>query len=143
MTIKINKTANINAIGHHTNGNCKPTVRLAPFAIYASATDAAERNNVTAGAISLVCNKKSKYCKGKRYCYLEDLMEHLDEINDELNAQYTKAEAYDAIVARQRAEKEAREKYSKHQQKCAELRAKLEKEMQLMHEAEQLCESFN
>lgn len=142
-TIKIHKIANINAIGHHTGKNNKPVVRIAPFAIYASLTDAAEQNDCTIGAISVVCNKKYKYCKGKRYCWLSDLMEHLDEITEGLNTQQKKADAWDAMLAKQKAEKEAREKYAKHQQKCAELRAKLEQEMQLMHEAEQLCESFN
>ena len=143
MTIKINRTANITAIGHHSHSNSKPVVRIAPFAIYASLTDAAERNDCTIGAISVVCNKHYKYCKGKRYCWLSDLMEHLDEVNEYMNAQNAKAEAYDAIIAKQKAEREARERLARHQAECAELEAKLTKARQLLADAEQLCEQYN
>jgi hypothetical protein len=143
MTIKINRTANINAIGHHSHSNSKPVVRIAPFAIYASLTDAAEQNDCTIGAISVVCNKHYKYCKGVRYCWLSDLMEHLDEITDGLNAQKTKADAWDAMLAKQKAEKEAREKYTQHKTNVEKLREQLAEEEQLMLEAEQVCKSFN
>lgn len=149
-TIKMNRIANITAIGHHGHKNSKPVVRLAPFAIYASALDAGEANNVTVSAISLVCNGKSKSCKGQCFCWLSDLFEHLDEINEHINAQNAKAEAYDALIAKQKAEKEAKERAIKHKAKCDKLEEaiakkirQLEKEKQLLAEAERLCSVTN
>jgi ABC-type Fe3+-citrate transport system substrate-binding protein len=44
------------------------------------------------------------------------------------------------MIAEQTAKKEAQEKLAKHKAKCEELRANLEKEMQLLAEAEAMAE---
>jgi hypothetical protein len=43
------------------------------------------------------------------------------------------------MIAEQTAKQKAQENIAKHRAKCDELRAKLEKEMLLMQEAEALC----
>lgn len=139
MTISIKRAANVTAIGRHTNGNSKPVFCITDGAVYASVTDAAEKVGVYPGVMSSAVTGKIKTCKGKRYCFIADVMEHLDEISENLKIRNEKVAHYDAMIAEQNAKREAQENLAKHKAKCEELRAKLEKEMALMQEAEALC----
>lgn len=65
-------------------------------------------------------------------------MEHLDEISTNIHTRNEKVAAYDAMIAKQNAKKEAEAKLAIHQAKCEKLRAMLEKETQMMREAEML-----
>lgn len=139
MTINIKRAANVTAVGHHTNGNCKPVFCITDGAVYASVTDAAEKNGVHPVNMSNVVTGKTKTCKGKRYCFVASVMDHLDEISENLKIRNEKVASYDAMIAEQNAKREAQENLAKHKAKCEELRARLEKEMALMKEAEELC----
>jgi predicted ribosome quality control (RQC) complex YloA/Tae2 family protein len=141
MTIEIKKAAHVSAIGHHINKNSKPVFCITDGAVYASVLDAAEKVNADPGTMSAAINGKIKTCKGKRYCFVADVMNHLDEIAENLKIRNEKVDAYDAMMAEQTAKKEAQEKLAKQKAKCEELRKKLEAEMQLLAEAEALVGS--
>lgn len=138
MTINIKRAANVTAVGRHTNGNSKPVFCITDGAVYASVTDAADKVGVYPGVMSYAVSGKTRTCKGKRYCFIADVMEHLDEIAENLKVRNAKVAAYDAMVAEQNAKREAQENLAKHKARCEELRAKLEKEMALMQEAESI-----
>jgi hypothetical protein len=151
MTINIQKSTNINAIGIHMNGNAKPVFCITDGSVYASVTDAADKNGTTVASMSCAVTGKIKTCKGKRYCFISDVMRYLDEISENIKTRNEKVAAYDAIMAERRAQEEAeeaerrrkaeaQERLEKHKAKCADLAAMLEKEMQLLKEAEALCE---
>lgn len=139
MTINIKKAVNVTAFGIHTNGNAKPVFCITDGSVYASVTDVAEKLGVNATAVSQALNGKVKTCKGKRYCFISDVMAYLDEISENYQIRAAKLEAYDAMVAEQTAKQEAQENLAKHKAKCEELATKLEREMQLLKEAEELC----
>lgn len=139
MTINIKRATNVTAVGHHINGNSKPVFCITDGAVYASVIDAAEKTGSTQSAMSAAITGKIKTCKGKRYCFIVNVMEHLDEIAENLKIRNEKVAHYDAMIAEQNAKKEAQENLAKHKAKCDELRAKLEKEMKLLQEAEALC----
>lgn len=138
MTINIQKCSNVNATGYHTSKNCKAVYCITTGEIFASLADAAEANDVSTSAISLVVLGKTKTCNGKRFCYISRMMEHLEEITEIQRIRNEKVAAYDAMIAEQNAKKEAQENLAKHKAKCEELRAKLEKEMQLVKAAEEV-----
>ena len=141
MTINIRRATNVKAGGHHINGNSKPVFCITDGAVYTSVTDAAEKNGVDPSTMSAAVTGKTGNCKGKRYCFIANVMEHLDEIAENLKVRNEKVAAYDAMVAKENAKKEAAERFAMHKAKCAELRAKLEKEERLMQEANALCNS--
>jgi len=141
MTINIRRATNVKAVGHHVNGNSKPVFCITDGSVYASVIDAAEKTGATQSTMSAAVTGKIKTCKGKRYCFVSNVMEHLDEISTNINVRNEKVKAYDAIIAKENAKKEAAERFAMHKAKYAELRAKLEKEERLMQEAEALCNS--
>ena len=141
MTINIQNASNVNVTGHHTNKNCKAVYNITTGEIYASGVDAANALEVDPSCISTVLTGKSKTCKGMRFCLVSRMMENLAEITEANRIRAAKILAYDTMMAEQNAKKEAQERLAKHQAKCEELRAKLEKEMQLLKEAESLCEN--
>lgn len=138
MTINIQKASNVTVVGHHNHKNCKPVYCIDTGEIFASTIDAAEANNVGHPTMSSVLNGKTKTCNGKRFCFVCKIMEHLEEITEANRVRAKKIAAYDAMIAEQNAKKEAEENLAKHKAKCEELRARLEKEMQLLNEAEAL-----
>jgi hypothetical protein len=75
---------------------------------------------------------------GMRLCLVSKIMENLEEITEQNRIRAEKVAAYDAMIAKQNAAKEAEEKLAIHRANCEKLRAKLEKEMQMMQEAEAL-----
>ena len=141
MTINIRKASNIKVVGHHINGNSKPVFCITDGSVYASVIDAAEKTSSSPGTMSAAVTGKIKTCKGKRYCFVSDIMVHLDEISTNINIRNEKVAAYDAMVAKHNAAKEAEAKLALHRANCEKLRAKLEKEMQMAQEAEALVSS--
>ena len=138
MTINIRKASNIKAVGHHINGNSKPVFCITDGSVYASVTDAAEKVGVNPSVMSSAVSGRIKNCKGKRYCFITDVMTHLDEISTNICIRNEKVAAYDAMVEKHNAAKEAEAKLALHRANCEKLRAKLEKEMQMAQEAEAL-----
>lgn len=139
MNINIQQCSNVTVVGHRTSKNCKAVYNITTGAVYASVSDAADALGITLGAASQVVCGKLKTCKGMRLCYVSKMMEHLEEITEVNRIRSEKVAAYDAIIAEQNAKKEAQENIVKHRANVEALRQKLEKEMQLLQEAQALC----
>lgn len=133
--IYIQNESTIKAHGTHHRKNHKPVMCITTGEIYASVLDAAEANGVSYAAMSWVCCGKSKTCKGKRFCFVANVTEHLDEIAECMRIREAKAIAYDEINAKQEAVRKAKEKYERHQAKVAELQKALAEENALMYKA--------
>ena len=131
-SITITKQANAQAIGYRSNGNCKPVYCITTGEVYASATDAAEKLGVSLAVLAHAASGKLKTAKGKRFCYIQHIMQHLEEIASNTKAREEKVAAYDKIVGKQqrKAELEARKS------KLAIMQAKMEKEAMLIAQEE-------
>lgn len=113
MTITVQNASEIkNAQGVHRNKNAKPVVCLDTGEVYSSATDAAEANGVSIYSVSMNCLGKTKRSNGKRFCYIKDVAEHLDELttnmqtmSEEMQTMSEKAKRYDELIARKDNEK--------------------------------------
>ena len=131
--ITITKTANANALGHRSSGNCKPVMCITTGMIYASATDAAEQIGISQSVLSMAAAGKLKTCMGKRWCYVSNVMQHLDEISQNIQLREEKLLAYDTIINAQKRKDEL----EKRKAKLEELRKKLEVETAAIKEEEQ------
>lgn len=99
MTITVQNASEIkNAQGMPRNANAKPVICLDTGEVFASATDAAKANGVTIYSISVNCLDKSMHSNGKRFCYIKDVNEHLDELTNVLQNLSDKANKYDELV---------------------------------------------
>ena len=134
MTITIQKASNLKAQGVRTNGNCKPVFCITTGEVYASSIDAAKAIGVHPSTLSWAITKGSK-CKGRKYCFITNVMAHLDEIAECNRIRETKVLAYDAIEERKQALYMASEKLAKHTAQVEKLEKMLEKEKALMAEA--------
>ena len=122
--ITIIKQANAQAIGTRTNGNCKPVYCITTGKVYDSALSAAEELGVSKSVLSMAASGKLRTCKGERYCYVNQVMNYLEEIAECSRVRAEKVAAYDKIVGKEKrkAELEARKS------KLAMMQAKMEKE---------------
>lgn len=100
MNITVHNKSEITAQGVPRNRNAKPVICLTTGEVYTSATDAAEANGVSIYSVSMNCLGKTKRSKGKRYCYLSKVTEHLDELTESIQMMAEKAKKYDELVAR-------------------------------------------
>ena len=99
MTITVQNASEIkNAQSMPRNKNAKPVICLDTGEVFASATDAAEANGVTIYSISVNCLGKSMHSNGKRFCYIKDVNEHLDELTNVLQNLSDKANKYDELI---------------------------------------------
>lgn len=136
MTITTKKTTTITVVGTHTNKNCKPVFCITTGEIYASVYDAAAFNGATNGNMSAHLCGRSNSCKGKKFCLVANMTDHAEEIAESMSVKHTKAKAYDAIIAKQEADRKAAEELARRKENCAKLRAALEEEERLLAEAE-------
>ena len=123
--ITIKEAAKIDAKGNLNSKRCKPVICIDTGEVYTSATDASNANGTTVGSISTVCLGKTKTANGKRFCYVQDFPEHLADITariSSMNKGYeemaSKAAAYDAILAEQKAKAKAEEDARKAKEKA-------------------------
>ena len=135
MTITVQNQSKVKATGHHTNGNCKPVICIDTGEVFASVEDVAEQLCVSAGCVSLAANGKQKTCKGKRFCFVSNVKEHLDEITASVRAREAKANAYEAIERQKNALKNAEENVRKLEKSCDALDEKLARERQKLVQA--------
>lgn len=142
-TIRIHNTTEVTGQGTRTRGNAKPVFCITTGEIYTSAADAAEIIGCSQGNVSWAATGRMKTCKGLRLCYIADIVEHLEEIASIARERNVKVVAYDRIAAREEAIRKANENRAIHQAKCEKLRKQLEKEMELLAEAESKVNEFN
>ena len=136
MTITVHKETNVSAKGNHRNRNCKPVFCITTGEIFSSVGDAAEAMGVDITTMSHALVGKIKVCKGKRFCYVANITEHLEEISQQTQSRNQKVLAYDEIFGRKEALNRATEKLAKHKARYEKLAKRLEREIDLMHEAE-------
>ena len=130
--ITITKNSTVQAIGKMRNGNSKPVFCITTGEIYTSATDAAEQLNVSQATLCLAASGKLKTCKGKRYCYVKDIIPNLNEICENARTRAEKVAAYDKIVTNQTRKQALADRKAKF----ATMQAKLEKEAALIAQEE-------
>lgn len=100
MTITVQNSSEIkNVQGESRNGNVKPVFCIDTGEVFASVTDAAIAANANPSTMSWCLTQRQKTCKGKRYCYLSKVTEHLDEISESMRERETKVKAYDELIA--------------------------------------------
>lgn len=133
--IHIQKEGFIKASGVHNRKNNKPVMCITTGEIYASVSDAAYANGASFGAMSWACCGKTKKCQGKRFCFVANVTEHLDEIAECLRIREAKAIAYDKICAKKEALNKAQAKYDHYTQRVFDLEQQLKTEREFMHQA--------
>lgn len=101
--IIITGTSEMTAKGNRSNRRCKPVICIDTGVVYTSVSDAAEQNGVDQSAISMVCTGKSKFSKGKRYCFVSDMSEHYEDIAKHMRTMY---ETYAKVEQERKAEEE-------------------------------------
>lgn len=105
MTITVQNASEIKVQGVHRNRNAKPVICLDTGEVFTSATDAAEAAGAHLSTMVWNLTERQKTCKGKRYCYLSKINEHLDEFTDNMQMLSEKAKKYDELIARKDDEK--------------------------------------
>lgn len=126
--ITLHNKTEIKAHGKHINGNSKPVFCITTGEVFASVIDAAEKAGVCAGTMSyaITHSPEGATCKGNRYCFISNVMTYLNEISQCINERETKANAWDAMMAEERAAREAEEARQKEMTTVEALIAKLE-----------------
>ena len=127
--IIIQKETTVNAIGNTHSRHTKPVICLTTGETYTSCFDAAKANGVHFSAMSNCCTGKQRTANGKRYCYVADLPDHLEELSMTLQ----KCSGYLAEMAekerREREEEEYRQKALKAEEKRQRELAKAEEKI--------------
>ena len=135
--ITITKPATAQAIGTRSNGNCKPVLCITTGEIFASATDAAEKFGVSLCVVAHAASGRIRTVKGKRFCYIKDVMQHLEEIAENTRIREEKLAEYDKIVNADKRKQELEQRKAR----LAAAREKLEKEAALIA-AEEASQTF-
>ena len=148
--ITLHNRTEVKAQGKHINGNSKLTVCITTGEVFASMLDAAEKENINPSCISIAIKNvdKGATCKGKRYCRASDVIFYLDEISRNINEREEKAAAYDALMAEEKAAREAEALRQKEMTATETLISKLEAKAEKLrinqnHTAKMLCEAKN
>lgn len=95
MKIIMTHESTINAIGKQRNANRKEVFCITDGKIYTSCIDAAEAIGVTGGAVSQNVTGITHTCTGKKFCFANDIAEHLGEISDSMQH---RQKMYDSVV---------------------------------------------
>lgn len=143
MTINLHNISNIKAIGNHYNGNCKPVICITTGEIFVSLTEAAKANSTTPCNMSMVITGKTKTCKGKRFCLVADVMDHIDEIAEVIRDKDIKAAKYDAEQERIRTKQKANEILEQRKAKYLKLQHEAEQAKKLLEDAEAEVNALN
>lgn len=100
--VVIQRKAIIRGKGKSCNGNTNAVLCISTGDVFTSCTDAANHADVTQGHMSSVCRGNGHSVKGKRYCYVKDINEHLDEVAESIR----KANMYDEFMTKEEKRKE-------------------------------------
>lgn len=136
MEITIHNESKAKAEGNLRNKNAKPVFCIDTGEVYSSVTDAAEAVGVHTSTMVWALTGRTQKCKGKRYCYVSHITEHLDEIANNMRKRETKVRAYDEMIYAQHAYLRATENYESRKAKVEKIKQMLEKEMELLEQAE-------
>lgn len=98
----IQRKAIIRGKGKSCNGNTNAVLCISTGDVFTSCTDAANHADVTQGHMSNVCRGNGHSVKGKSYCYVKDINEHLDEVATSIR----KANMYDEFMTKDEKRKE-------------------------------------
>lgn len=100
--ITIQRKAVIRGKGKSFNANSNAVLCITTGDVLTSCTDAANHADVSVGHMSHVCNTVGSTAKGKSYCYVKDINEHLDEVATSIR----KANMYDEFMTKDEKRKE-------------------------------------
>lgn len=130
--ITITKNSTVKANGTRSHANCKPVYCITTGKVYASALDAAEELGVSHSVLSMAAAGRLRTCKGERYCYINQVMNYLEEIAECSRVRAEKVAEYDKIVGKEKRKQEL----GVRKAKLAAMKAKLEKEAAEIAQAE-------
>lgn len=102
MEITIQKPAKMIAKGKRCNGNTNAVLCISTGQVFTSCTDAAEQTGTHQSNMSAVCRGVTKTAKGKKFCYVKDINEHLEEVAESIR----KANMYDELMTKEEKRKE-------------------------------------
>ena len=136
MEITIHNESKVKAEGKQRNACAKPVFCIDTGEVYSSVIDAAKAIGVHSSTMSWALTGRQQTCKGKRYCYVANITEHLDEIAEKMRVRETKVRAYDEILYAQEALQRATENYESRKAKVEKIKQMLEKEIELLEQAE-------
>ena len=137
-TVKVQGESEMKALGHHTAKNAKPVFCISTGEVFTSVYDAAESVGASNSSMSWALTQRMKTCKGKRWCFISEIPEHLEEIANNMRAREIKVKEYDKIIAEREAVNKANADLAKHKANIEKLCVQLEKETASMHEAEEV-----
>lgn len=137
-TMKMHNATTISVEGTRTTNNCKTIYDITTGTFYASVGATAEAFGVDISTVShaLSGKRKIKTVAGHRICYAIDIMEHLEEIAAQTRSRYLKVKAYDEMMAKKEELANTKVAVAKHKNRVAKLLADLNRERQLLSEAE-------
>ena len=138
MTFNIQNASIINVEGNRNHKNCKAVYCITTGEVYASVLDAAEKNGVSKSAMSWAISGHSKTCKGKRFCLVHQIVEHLDEIAENSRAREAKVVAHDAMIAKQNAIRKLKNRIADRNKRVDDLEEQISNERALIADDE--CE---
>lgn len=103
MTITIQNEASISGIGIHNNRNSQGLYCITDNKAFVSQTDTAKHYNTHVSNVSHALNNDNGQttCKGKRFCRVSELHEHMEEIIEAREADRTEANAKIATLTAQ------------------------------------------
>ena len=137
MTITFHRDSVItDAKGIHTTYNNKPVMCITTGQVFASVTDAAHSVGSSVGTMSCAL-RHNRPLKGKKFCFVAHVTEHLDELMVNAREREEKASAYSEMQAHQEKIRAARAKIAQHKANAEELRRQLDEETKAMECAEQ------
>ena len=124
--INIQNASTIKVTGTHINGNSKAVFCITTGEFFGSLSDAAHHIKASLGTMCCAMKHRNGVFKGKKWCYVSEINEHLDEIATDIRANIEKALAYDAMMAKMEEIKKADAIYAEHEATIENLRKQID-----------------
>ncbi len=137
--ISVQKESIIKGKGKRTNGNTNAVLCISTGEVFTSMSDAAEHYGVTTGNFSVACRTPNRTVKGKKFCYIKDINNHLHEVSDAIY----KANMYDEYMTKEEKRKELVAEMDKWQSEVARLEYELYKAKENLDHAKSALLAFN
>ena len=136
--ILIAPKAIIKGKGKRANGNTNAVICMTTGEVFTSCSDAADHIGTSNGHMSMVCRGKGKSAKGRKFCYVKDIDEHLGEVVDCIR----KANMYDEVMTNEEKRKELIATIQHHKETIVMLEEQLIKTHELLADAEREMHDF-